>query len=84
LPEGVGAGDHQHRHQPLDRVGRLRAGGEPADERDGPGHERDDGEPEGGPVGERLRPGAGGLGLRHEPHDAREGRLVSRSGDPEP
>ena len=51
----MGTGNDEHRDEPLDRVGRLGAGGQPGNQRYGPRDQRHDGEPEGGAIRERLR-----------------------------
>ena len=82
--ERVRAGDHQHRHHPLDRERGGGADGEPDAEREGTRRERDDGEPEGGSIGQGLGPALGGLGLLHQPHDPGEHRVAPHAGDDHP
>ncbi len=71
----MGAGDDQHGHHPDHGLVGVTEG-DPGDE----GHRRGrggHGEEQGrGPVGQDLGPRAGGLGLGHQPLDARQGGLL--------
>jgi hypothetical protein len=79
----VGAGDHQHRHRPLDRLVRL-AKGQPDHHRQKPSPDGEVEQQPGGPVGQGLGPRLRGLGLLDQPADPGQGRLLPDRLHPDP
>jgi hypothetical protein len=82
-PEGVGAGDHQHGHGPLDRLVGV-AKGQPDDQGEDAGPEGEPEQPGRRPVGQGLGARPGGLGLGDQPADPGQRRLLPDRLDPDP
>ena len=76
-PEGVRAGDHQHRDRALDGLVAV-AEQRPDDEGDDAGRRGDVEQQRGGPVGQRLRPGPRGLRLARPAAGCRRARSRRR------
>ena len=82
-PEGVRAGDHQHRDRAHDGVVDV-AERRPHDERDRPGGHRHVEQQGGEAVGQGLGPAVAGLGVGDEPLDPGQRRVVTDGLDPDP